>query len=240
MPRPAHNGMLVPDELLATGLQRLYLRPRIKRFIMRRFHRMYWAHMTQTVYGTSWLGVPLAKYPGDVWVYQELLHDLRPDLIVECGTADGGSAWFLAGVCDLLGHGRIVTVDINDSPLRPEHPRITYLRGSSTDPAIVARIRDEAAGAERVLVILDSDHSDGHVLAELRAYADLVTPGSYLVAEDTALGGNPVDTKIPSYDPGPRAAVATFLRERDEFVPDPYCERFMMSQNPGGFLRRVR
>ena len=106
------------------------------------FHRLYrdsraWQH-------TYWLGVQTLKGPLDLWVYQELVHRIRPALIVETGTHAGGSALYLATVCDLLGSGEIVTIDIEEME-RPRHPRITYLQGSSTDPAIVATVRERAA-----------------------------------------------------------------------------------------------
>jgi hypothetical protein len=117
---------------------------------------------TGTWLATSWLGVPVLKAPTDLWAYQEILSEIRPDLIVETGTAAGGSALFLASICDQLGHGRVLTVDIDDRPVlelaynrpvaRPMHPRIRYLHGSSIAPEIVAEVRREATGAAGVLV----------------------------------------------------------------------------------------
>src|SRR3712207_2990234 len=124
---------------------------------------------------------PILKLPLDMWIYQEILFETKPDLIVETGTADGGSALYLASMCDLLATGRIVTVDIADKGPsgmeRPLHPRIRYLLGSSTHPLIVDEVKREAEEAQRVMVILDSDHSEAHVSGELEAYASLVTPG---------------------------------------------------------------
>src|SRR5262249_4097887 len=138
---------------------------------------------------TSWLGVTVWKCPLDLWVYQEIIHEVRPDLIVETGTAFGGSALYLASVCDLVGHGEVVTIDIREDPSRPRHERITYLLGSSTAQAIVERVSLLAAG-KRVLAILDSDHRREHVLEELRAYSPLVGAGSYVVVEDTNVNGH--------------------------------------------------
>jgi cephalosporin hydroxylase len=170
-----------------------------------RFHRHYYdSRVWQNQ--TRWLGVPAQKCPLDLWIYQELLHELRPDLIVETGTSKGGSALYLAAICDLLDQGQVITIDVR--PVRqPEHPRITYITGSSTDPPTLTQVREAAHSAFQVMVLLDSDHHADHVLAELRAYAPLVTPGSYLIVEDTNINGHPV--RAQDIDgPGPAEAVA--------------------------------
>lgn len=199
------------------------------------FHRLYYE--SNVFATTSWLGVSALKCPLDLWIYQEIIHDLRPDLIVECGTASGGSALFLAGICDLVGNGRIITIDIEDTPGRPHHPRVTYLHGSSTSPAVVEQVRRAVAEDDRVLVLLDSDHSKDHVLAELRAYSGFVTAGSYLIVEDTNIGGHPVSTDA---GPGPMEAVDEFLAENRTFAIDESKEKFFLTFNPRGYLRRTR
>ena len=184
----------------------------------------------------TWLGAQALKNPLDLWVYQEILHETRPELIVETGTYRGGSALYLASMCDLLGAGEIVSVDIE--PLRddyPEHPRITYLGGrSSTDQEVVAEIRARAEG-RRALVVLDSDHSQAHVEAELAAYAPIVPVGCYLIVEDSNIGQIRKDLM-----PGPLQAVEAFLADTDEFVVDREREKFLITFNPSGYLRRVR
>jgi cephalosporin hydroxylase len=215
------------DEMAATEAQ-----------LVERFHELYYSsHLSGgTWYATSWLGVKTWKCPLDLWIYQEMLHEIRPDLIVETGTAFGGSALYLASLCGLLGRGHVVTVDVREEPGRPRHERITYLNGSSTSGPIVDQVR-AMAYLKRVLVILDSDHSKDHVLAELHAYAPLVTKGSYLVVEDTNLNGHPI---LPAFGPGPMEAVEEFLAESPEFEVDRTREKFLMTFNPGGFLKRVR
>lgn len=217
---------------------RLYASRRARRDIVDDFHRYY--HDLEAVGGTVqdtyWLGVKVLKLPLDLWVYQELLFSVRPDLIIETGTMHGGSALYLASICDLLEAGRVVTIDVQPQPDRPTHPRITYVEDSSTSPAVLEQMRTAAASVSRVLVVLDSDHSRDHVLAELRAYAPLVTPGSYLIVEDTHVNGNPI---LPEHGPGPKEAVEEFLRETDEFVVDEHCEKFLVSFNRGGYLRKV-
>lgn len=184
---------------------------------------------------TAWLGVPTQKCPLDLWIYQELLYELRPDLIIETGTYNGGSALYLGSMCDLIGTGRVVSIDIAPQQPLPSHPRVEFLTSSSTAPEIVERMRREAAEAERVFVILDSDHSYAHVRDELEAYHSMVTPGSYLVVEDTNVNGFPV---LPDFGPGPMEALDEFLPQHPEFRIDERCERFMLTFNPRGFLRK--
>jgi len=184
---------------------------------------------------TWWLGVQVLKNSLDLWIYQEIMAETRPEVIVETGTYKGGSALYLASICDLLGVGEVVSVDIRPvSDEYPSHPRITYHGGrSSTDPEVVGEIHDRVAG-RRAMTILDSDHSQTHVEAELAAYADLVPPGGYLIVEDSNIGEVRKDLM-----PGPRQAIETFLAGRDDFEADRSRERFMITFNPSGYLRRV-
>jgi cephalosporin hydroxylase len=200
------------------------------------FHRLYYENSNRTWRNTTWLGVPTEKCPLDLWIYQEILHEVRPDLIVECGTNEGGSALFFASICDLLTVGRVLTVDLVEYPGRPLHPRITYLHGSSTDEEVVESVRAAASAADKVMVVLDSDHTADHVYEELSRYAGLVTCGSYLVVEDTNINGWPV---LSDFGPGPMEAVDRFLRQDDRFVIDGTREKFFMTFNPRGYLRRI-
>ncbi len=200
--------------------------------VVRAFRERY--HESGVWIWTTWLGTQIVKNPLDLWVYQEILSRTRPDVIVETGTWHGGSALYLASICDLLGGvGRVITVDIEERDGRPSHPRLTYLTGSSVDDQVVARIRSLIAPNETVMVILDSDHSKEHVLAELRAYAPLVSDGCYLIVEDTV-------ASVEEWEPGadPLGALDEFLAETDAFTVDHKCEKFLMTLNPGGYLRR--
>jgi cephalosporin hydroxylase len=210
--------------------------PRLRaRRTVARFHRLYYDDVQRTWGQTFWLGTPTRKCPLDMWVYQELLAKVQPELVIETGTAFGGSALFLASCMDMIGRGRVITIDIGDHPGRPVHDRITYVLGSSVDEAVVEQARAAAADAASVMVVLDSDHSRDHVLAELRAYAPLVTQGSYLIAEDTNVNGHPI---LRTFGPGPHEAVEAFLAEGAPFVRDRDCEKFFLTFNPGGYLRR--
>lgn len=202
------------------------------------FHRIWYdAYFTHGM--TYFEGVPLIKNPMDLWVYQELIFDLKPTLIIETGTAFGGSALFFARQLEKLGAGSVVSVDISPAEQLPRHSRITFLPGSSIDPAIVALVANRARAHERVMVILDSDHGAEHVRAELEAYAPLVTVGQFLVVEDTNINGHPVDIDWKG-GPGPHAAVDAFLPEHPEFERDVLAERYLLTMHPGGWLRRMR
>jgi len=186
---------------------------------------------------TMWLGVPMLKHPCDVWALQDILYGLKPALIVETGTAYGGSALFMANVCDCLGTGSVITIDLEPGPNLPAHPRITYRVGNSVDPEIVGYVHERAARCGGpVVVILDSAHNQAHVANELAAYASIVTPSSFLIVEDTNVNGHPV---MPEHGPGPAEAVADFLAAHPEFQADALPERYLVTMHPGGWLRRV-
>jgi cephalosporin hydroxylase len=203
--------------------------------VVAKFHELYYDSAQQTWGNTNWLGTFVQKCPLDLWIYQEIIYETRPDLVIETGTMEGGSALFIASMLDLIGQGEIVSVDIEGKPWRPEHPRITYLIGSSTDPRIVSQLEQRARDKDSVMVILDSDHSKTHVLEELRRLSPMVTSGSYLVVEDTNINGNPV---APEFGPGPREAIESFLAGNDDFYVDHSREKFLLTFNPGGYLRR--
>ena len=207
---------------------------RLDRAAVSRAHDVFYASNAWTQ--ASWLGSQALKNPLDLWVYQEIMAETRPDVVIETGTYRGGSAHYLASVCDLLGSGEVVSIDIE--PLRddyPQHPRITYLGGrSSTDPDVLAEIRKRVDG-RRTMIVLDSDHSKAHVDAELEAYAPLVPVGCYLIVEDSNIG-----QIRPDLMPGPLQAIETFLADRSDFEIDREREKFLVTFNPSGYLKRVR
>lgn len=200
--------------------------------LFQELHERTWA-------ANTWLGVPLLKYPTDLLVLQELIVETRPELIVETGVHSGGSALFYANLLDALGgSGRVLGVDVDLDPVAAEvrgHPRVELIEGSSTDPLVVARVRNAAAG-RRTMVILDSDHTSAHVLAELRALGGLVSPGCWLVVEDTAVAGRPV---WPELATGPGEALDAWLAEGQPFEVDRGRERQLLTANPRGYLRRL-
>ncbi len=205
--------------------------------VMRQFHQHYYDSKHSTWLHTTWLGVPAQKTPQDLWIYQEIIHETRPDVLIETGTADGGSAYYFATIFDLERRGRVITVDINGSPQRPKHDRITYVPGSSTASETVDKVKSLISPGERVMVSLDSDHSQKHVAEELRLYSDLVTSGCYLVVEDTNINGHPVEAK---FGPGPMEALRQFLAIDKRYVSDRSREKFGVTFFPEGWLRRMR
>jgi cephalosporin hydroxylase len=205
-------------------------------------------------YRFSWLGRPVIQLPEDLIRVQEIVVALRPDVIVETGIAHGGSLVFSASLCELLGHGRVVGVDIEIRPHNrralEEHflrPRISMIEGGSTDHEVVARVQEEVGDAERVLVILDSNHTKEHVAAELEAYHCFVTPGSWLVAMDGVMR---LVAGVPRGEPewtedNPSAAAAEFATAHPEFEivepPRPFDESEVsgdVTYSPSGWLRR--
>jgi cephalosporin hydroxylase len=217
--------------------RRRYLPPENERAIIETFHRLYFdaRAFNMTWRNTFWMGHPILKCPTDLWLYQEMIHELKPDVIVETGTAWGGSALYLGSLCDLVDRGQVLTIDL-EPRAQPPHPRVTYLVGSSVAPDVVAEVQSRVAGARTVLAFLDSDHRMEHVLAELRTYAPMVTRGSYVVVEDTNLNGNPVE---PEFGPGPMEAVDAFLQETKSFEIDRTKEKLYLSFNPRGYLKRI-
>ena len=184
-----------------------------------------------TVMGAiPWRGVQVSKLPTDLWIYQEILAATRPEIILEMGTHHGGSALYLFDVSRLLDLGaRIVTVDLARHPALCPVPEIEYYVGwSSVDPELVAEFARQTQG-KRTLVILDSDHTEAHVRAECEAYGPMVSPGSYLIVEDTHF-----DYGVR----GPAVAARAFLAAHPEFERDEHCERFQVTLNRGGYLRR--
>ncbi|MCC2101454.1 MAG: cephalosporin hydroxylase family protein [Hyphomicrobiales bacterium] len=142
-------------------------------------------------YTFSWFGVPVIQLPHDVMRYQEAVWAVQPDVIIETGVAHGGSLVLSASLCKAMGKGRVIGVDIEIRPpnrkrleSHPLFPLITLIEGSSVAPDIVAKVKSLVKPDEKVLVVLDSDHSYRHVMAELEAYAPMVSKGSYIVSTD--------------------------------------------------------
>jgi cephalosporin hydroxylase len=206
-------------------------------------------------YTFTWLGRPLIQLPEDVLRIQEVIFTLQPDVIVETGVAHGGSLIFYASLCKALGKGRVIGIDIEIRPNNrkaiehhPLAPFISLMEGSSTDPALVAQVKSRIASGEKVLVLLDSCHSEEHVLNELEAYHSLVPAGSYIVATDGIMKDL---HDLPRGDPewrrdNPVTAARTFAERHPEFVieqPHWLFNESSLQRNltywPEAFLRRV-
>ena len=201
------------------------------------FHVWYNRNDQSTYNNTHWLGVETQQCPLDMWIYQEMLAEIRPDVMIEAGTYMGGSAYYFASIFDMLRHGRVITLDVEDRQGRPQHERIQYLLGSSVADETVDKVKGLILPGEKVMVILDSDHHKDHVLKEIQRYSALVSSGSYLIVQDTHFNGHPI---LPKFGPGPMEAVDEFLASNSDFQPDPKREKFGMTFNPRGFLKRLR
>lgn len=183
-----------------------------------------------------WMGIPISKSPFDSWVYQEIINDLRPDILVECGTDHGGSALFFANIFDIIGHGKVITIDISTYSEKVEHPRITKMVASSVDSETIKKLKELTQGS-KVMVILDSDHRRDHVLREMELYSDITSVGQYMIVEDSNLNGHPV---MPGWGKGPMEAIKTWMKNRNDFMVDREREKFGVTFHPKGFLKRIR
>jgi cephalosporin hydroxylase len=198
----------------------------------------------QHLWRLKFLGYELFKCPLDLWIYQELIFETKPKAIIETGTHAGGSALFFAALFDAMGADSSVlihTIDVLDGTTRPVHPRIRYHLGSSIDPKMVDKVRSEAhdSAGGAVMVVLDSDHTRDHVFAEMTAYGPTVGPGHYMIVEDSNINGHPVLPGIYGHLQGPYEAIEKYLPLHPEFEVDRTCERFGVTQNPMGYLKRV-
>jgi cephalosporin hydroxylase len=208
------------------------------------------------VYSFTWMGRPVIQLPDDMVRLQEVIYAIQPDVIIETGIAHGGSLIFYASLCKAMEKGRIVGVDIeirlhNRKALEehPLHSYLTLIEGSSVEPAIVDQVRSNVRAGESVLILLDSNHTKAHVLAELEAYAPMVTVGSYIVATDgimSWLGSAPRTQPDWSWN-NPQAAATEFARAHPEFVIEepafPFNEgvvRDRVTYWPGAFLKRIQ
>jgi len=208
-------------------------------------------------YNFSWLGRPIIQYPQDVMAMQEIIWQVQPDLIIETGIAHGGSLIFSAAMLELNAacggprEAMVLGIDIDIRQHNREavlaHPmsrRIEMIEGSSIDPAIVDRVKNFAPERKSVLVCLDSNHTHEHVLAELEAYAPMVTPGSYCAVFDTIIEDLP-EGSFPDrpWDKGnnPKTAVWEYLKSHPEFEIDHSIQnKLLISVAPDGYLKRIR
>ncbi|ATZ61220.2 MAG: CmcI family methyltransferase [Methanosarcinales archaeon Met12] len=212
-----------------------YITRLLSRFYVKGFHKLYYYSIIESApESTRYLGVPIVKNPLDCWVYQEIIYETKPKVIIETGTAQGGSALFLASICDLVG-GEVITIDIENCNI-PTHPRITKITGDSVSEKTVNKVEEIVKG-RKGMVILDSCHEKEHVLKEMELYSKFVSVGNYLVVEDTNINGHPV---LPGWGEGPMEAVKEFIRNRDDFEVDRNIEKFLLTFHPKGFLKRVK
>lgn len=200
------------------------------------------------MYEPTWLGRPVIQFPTDIVAIQELIWKLQPDVIVETGVAHGGSLVLSASILELIGKGKVIGVDIEIRPHNraaiESHPlkhRIELIEGSSIAADTLAAVRAAVGSSGTVLVMLDSNHTEAHVLQELELYSPMVSPGSYIVAHD---GSQAWVWDIPRGKPEwkddhPLGAIHKFLANHPEFSNDPHWTRWGITSSPDGFLRRA-
>lgn len=212
--------------------------------LFRDFHKFYYGHYwkcQENVYvckpqtDVKWLGRPCMKFPFDLWALQEVIYDTRPEVIVECGTAEGGTALFMATVCELMRCGQVITIDV-EKHKRAIHPGITWVVGDVLDPKILKEL-EYLSTQSRMMVILDDDHRKNHVLQEMEIYGKFVSKDCYLLVEDTNINGHPV---FPEFGPGPWEAVEEFLPRHPEYIQDRSREHFGVTYHPGGWLLKIK
>ena len=204
-------------------------------------------------YNFTWLGRPIIQFPQDIVALQEIIWNIKPDLVIETGIAHGGSLILSASILELIGgNGHVLGIDIEirehnrvEIEKHPMAKRITMIEGSSIDKNTVDKVHEFAKGKEKILVILDSNHTHEHVLEELKAYSDLVTKGSYLIVFDTVVEDFPegYDWGIRSWGKGnnPKTAVWEFLKTHKEFEIDTTVHnKLLITVAPDGYLKRVK
>lgn len=187
---------------------------------------------------TTWLGHPIWQNPLDAWGLQEAIVSDGVDLVIECGTNRGGSAFYMASIMDLLGRGHILSIDI-ERLTDIEHPRIDFLVGSSTDASTFEEVgrRMDDLRPQRTMVLLDSDHAGPHVLRELQMYAPLVPVGGHLLVQDGCIDELPF---MRQDRPGPLWAIRKFITIDRRFeIDEALSSRYLYTHSPSGWLRRV-
>jgi cephalosporin hydroxylase len=207
------------------------------------------------VYSFTWLGRPIIQLPEDMFRIQEVIYSVKPDVIIETGVAHGGSLIFYAGLCENIGRGRVIGVDVeirahNRRAIEAHKlfPLIELLEGNSVAPETVGQVKQQIQPGERVLVLLDSKHTMDHVLAELNAYAPLVSVGSYIVAMDGIMEqmvGAPRSAADWAWN-NPKSAAREFVAQHPEFVIEEPGFRFnegsvneRITYWPAGFIKRL-
>jgi cephalosporin hydroxylase len=203
-------------------------------------------------YNFTWMGRPIIQFPQDMIAMQEIIWNVKPDLIIETGVAHGGSLIYYASLLEMIGgEGYVLGIDIdirahNRAAIvaHPMHKRIRLIEGSSIADDVLGEVALQAKKAQRVLVVLDSNHTHAHVLAELKGYAPFVTRGSYLVVFDTLLEDMPddlVQDRPWSKGNNPKTAVMEFMKGTDRFENDRELEaKILITVAPDGYLKCVK
>ncbi len=231
--------------------------------IVKDFRHHYIDSDPERPFAATFLGVPMMQNPADMWMFQEIITEIQPDIIIECGTAYGGGTVYLATMLEQVNpNGKVITIDLSPGlegsvsrlKNRPGlyrrlqqllDDRIEIITSNSLDPALIAKLRKRIQG-KKVLITLDSCHNYEHVLNEIKAYGKMVSKGSYLIVQDTIIDEKEeyIDKYggCPGYDQrgGPGRAVAEYVATNDDFVVDDCGEKYLLTFYPGGYLKKVK
>ena len=180
----------------------------------------------------SWMGVPFHKNVLDAWIYQELIFKVKPDIIVEIGSENGGSTLYFAHLLDCIGKGIVISIDVERRPYKVVHDRIIEITGHSSAEEVIGKVY-KLTKDKTVLINQDGGHSEDQVFRDLTNYSGLVSVGSYFIVEDTLL------YPYAGLKEGPLMAINRFLETNHNFVTDLECERYILTANPSGYLKRV-
>lgn len=185
---------------------------------------------------SRYFGVQAVKNPGDAWIYQEIITTMKPDVVIEIGVKHGGGALMLAHLCDLLGHGRVIGVDITLKLIHQrvlDHPRITLIEGDACDR--FNEVKSLLSPNDRILIIEDSAHTYSNTLNVLNTYSELIRVGDYFIVEDSINYSG----VFPNQDFGVANAIKDFVAQGN-FISDRSLEPYVITWNPCGFLKRVQ
>jgi len=214
--------------------------------------------LNKYTYNFNWLGRPIIQYPQDIVVLQELIWDIKPDLIIETGIAHGGSLIFSSSILQLIGKGQVIGIDIEirkhnlkEILKHPMSKRIKMIEGSSIDNKIYLKVKNYAKKFKKILVFLDSNHTHDHVLKEMELYSKLVSKNSYIVVFDTTMNifDDKTIKKISKYykykpwgkNNNPHSAVNKFVKENKNFKIDKYFhEKAIITNCYDGFLKKIK
>jgi len=180
----------------------------------------------------SWMGVPFHKNVMDAWIYQELIFKIKPDVIVEIGSENGGSTLYFAHLLDCIGKGKVISVDVSRASYSVKHDRVLEITGHSSTEWVIEKV-SELCKDKIVFINQDGGHSEDQVLRDLTNYSSLISIGSYFIIEDTLL------YPYAGLKEGPLVAINKFLETNHNFVIDLECERYILTANPSGYLRRI-
>ena len=210
------------------------------------------SNSAQYSYNFSWMGRPVIQYPQDMMAMQEIIWDIKPDLIIETGIAHGGSLIYYASLLELIGNGEVLGIDIDirehnrkEIENHKMFKRIKMIQGSSIAAETLEQVKKYANGKQRIIVVLDSNHTHDHVMRELELYSPFVSPGSYIVVFDTIVEDLPEGYFSQSRPWGignnPKTAVLEFLKTNENFVIDEMIDnKLLISVGPKGYLKRVQ